>query len=415
MERVVLHSDANSFYASVECLYHPEIRNKHVAVSGDPQARHGIILTKNQLAKKYGVQTGEAIWQAKQKCPQLVCVKPDYPLYIRFSQKMQKIYESYSDRIEAFGLDESWIDLTNRGTTIRDGERIAHEIRMRVQEELGITVSVGVSYNKIFAKLGSDLKKPNAVSVISSNSFRDVVWPLPVGDLLYVGPRTQKKLAEVNIHTIGELANLDTRYLQSKFGKNGLMLKCFANGLDRSPVTKTDWRRPIASVGNSMTPPHDLNDMEDVRCLVYLLAESVAQRLRADGFRARCITVHARDVDLVTNSRQMTIKRPTNLTSEIAKTALALFDSRFAKGFPYRSMGISCSHLVTEAYPVQLDFLGNEEKRLAMERLEMTADDLKRRYGNQILRRAVILTDKSFAGLCPIDDNTVHPVAFYAG
>lgn len=180
MERVILHCDANSYYASVECLYTPSIRQKPVAVCGDAEARHGIILTKNQIAKQYGIQTGEAIWQAKQKCPDLVCVPPDYALYIRFSAKMRKIYEQYSNRVESFGLDEAWIDVSNPGVTLRDGERIAHEIRKRIKRELGITVSVGVSFNKIFAKLGSDLRKPDAITVLSPDTFREKVWPLPV-------------------------------------------------------------------------------------------------------------------------------------------------------------------------------------------------------------------------------------------
>ena len=219
MERVILHVDANSYYASVECLYNPDIRNKPVAVGGDVEARHGIILTKNQIAKKYGIKTGEAIWQAKQKCPGLVCVPPDFSLYIRFSKRMRRMFEEYSDRVESFGLDEAWIDLSNRGITITDGERIANEIRERVKKELGITVSVGASYNKIFAKLGSDMKKPDAVTVIRKEDFQEKTWGLPVEDLLYVGRATRRKLQDINILTIGALARADTDTLGYKLGK----------------------------------------------------------------------------------------------------------------------------------------------------------------------------------------------------
>ena len=215
MERVILHCDANAFYASVECLYTPSIRQSPVAVCGSVEERHGIVLTKNQIAKQFGVQTGEAIWQARKKCPDLICVPPDYALYIRFSRRMRRLYEEYSDRVESFGLDEAWIDLSNPGLTIRDGERIAHEIRLRVKRELGITVSVGVSFNKIFAKLGSDMKKPDAVTVIPPDSFRDVVWPLPVGDLLFVGPATRRKLADMNVRTIGDLARSGKKMQES--------------------------------------------------------------------------------------------------------------------------------------------------------------------------------------------------------
>ena len=233
MERVILHCDANAFYASVECLYTPSIRHRPVAVCGSVEERHGIVLTKNQIAKQFGVQTGEAIWQARQKCPDLICVPPDYGLYIRFSKRMRRIYEEYSDRVESFGLDEAWIDLSNPGLTIRDGERIAHEIRLRVKRELGITVSVGVSFNKIFAKLGSDMKKPDAVTVIPADSFREKVWPLPVGDLLFVGPATRRKLADMNVRTIGDLARFDAECLRGRLGKPGLVLKAYAAGLDR--------------------------------------------------------------------------------------------------------------------------------------------------------------------------------------
>ena len=415
MERVILHCDANAFYASVECLYTPSIRQSPVAVCGSVEERHGIVLTKNQIAKQFGVQTGEAIWQARQKCPDLICVPPDYALYIRFSQRMRRVYEEYSDRVESFGLDEAWIDLTNPGLTIRDGERIAHEIRLRVKRELGITVSVGVSFNKVFAKLGSDMKKPDAVTVISQDSFRDMVWPLPVGDLLFVGPATRRKLADMNVHTIGDLARFDAECLRSRLGKPGLMLKAYAAGLDRSPVMRADLRRAIQSVGNSATPPHDLETPADARCLYYLLAESVAARLRQEGLRARCVSISARNTELVTRSCQQTLTRATSLTGEIAQAAMRLFDRRFALNFPYRSVGLSCSALTPDDAPVQLDFLGDEARRIKTERLESAIDGLRRRFGHQIVRRAVVLTDGQYAQINPKEEHTVHPVPFYAG
>ena len=415
MERVILHCDANAFYASVECLYTPSIRHSPVAVCGSVEERHGIVLTKNQIAKQFGVQTGEAIWQARQKCPDLICVPPDYALYIRFSQRMRRVYEEYSDRVESFGLDEAWIDLTNPGLTIRDGERIAHEIRLRVKRELGITVSVGVSFNKVFAKLGSDMKKPDAVTVISQDSFRDMVWPLPVGDLLFVGPATRRKLADMNVRTIGDLARFDAECLRSRLGKPGLMLNAYAAGLDRSPVMWADLRRAIQSVGNSATPPHDLETPADARCLYYLLAESVAARLRQEGLRARCVSISARNTELVTRSCQQMLPRATSLTGEIAQAAMRLFDGRFSDGFPYRSAGLSCSALTPDDAPAQLDFLGDEARRIKTERLESAIDRLRRRFGHQIVRRAVVLTDGQYAQINPKEEHTVHPVPFYAG
>ncbi len=415
MDRIILHCDANSFYASVECLYNPAIRHRPVAVSGDAQARHGIILAKNEIAKRYGVKTGEAIWQARQKCPELLCVPADFSLYVRFSRKMRRIFEQYSDRVESFGLDEVWIDLSQPGLCWDEGVRMAHALRRRVREELGITISVGVSFNKVFAKLGSDMKKPDAVTAIAPDRFRELVWPLPAGDLLFVGPSTRRKLAAINITTIGDLARFDPALLQSRLGKNALTLSAFANGEDRSPVMPSDQRMAIQSIGNSTTPPHDLTCEEDARCLYTLLAESVAARLRAEGLRARCVSISARTAQLSTASCQCMLKEPTNLTDEIAQAALGLFAGRFGGHFPYRSVGLSCSHLSPDNAPIQLDFTGNEEKRMRLEQLERSIDGLRRRYGHQIVQRGVVLCDRDFAQINPVENHTIHPVPFYAG
>lgn len=415
MSRVILHCDANSYYASVECLYRPEIRDKPVAVGGSVEARHGIILTKNALAKARGVKTGEAIWQAREKCPDLVCVPPDFPLYVRFSGKMRRIYEQYSNRVEAFGLDESWIDLTNAGFTFADGVRIAEEIRCRVREELGITVSVGVADNKILAKLGSDMKKPDAVTALSPEGFREQIWDLPVQELLFVGPSTRARLARLGVTTIGALARCDDSALRSLLGKNGPILKAYANGQDRTPVMPVDVRSCVKSVGNSTTPPHDLTTPEDARCIYYLLAESVAARLREGGFRARCVSVSARTTDLVTRSHQITLPRPTNLTDEIVRAALTLFEERFSHGFPYRSAGLSCSMLSPDDEPMQLDFMGDEQRRIHTEQLERSIDELRRRYGHQIIQRGVVLQDRAYARINPVEDHTAHPVPMYTG
>ena len=415
LDRVILHCDANSYYASVECLYTPEIREKPVAVGGSVEARHGIILTKNTIAKKYGIRTGEAIWQAKQKCPDLICVPPDFPLYVRFSGKMRRIYEQYSSRVEAFGLDESWIDLTGTGVTFGDGVRIAEEIRARIRNELGITVSIGVADNKILAKLGSDMKKPDAVTALPPDHFREKIWDLPVQELLYVGPSTARRLARLGITTIGGLARCDSAVLQGLLGKNGLLLKAYANGQDRTPVMPIDHRSCVKSVGNSTTPPHDLVHMEDARCIYYLLAESVAARLREGGFRARCVSISARTTTLITRSHQTMLPRSTNLTDEIARAAITLFKERFAHGFPYRSVGLSCSALSPDDTPVQLDFMGDETRRIHMERLERSIDDLRRRYGHQIVQRGVVLQDRGYAQINPVEDHTIHPVPMFTG
>ena len=413
MERVILHCDANSYYASVECLYTPQIREKPVAVGGDVAARHGIILTKNPLAKSFGVKTGEPIWQAKQKCPDLVCVPPDFPLYMRFSQRMRKLYESYSDRVEPFGLDEAWLDLSGRGMTLRDGARIADEIRQRVKNELGITITDGVSINKIFAKLGSDMKKPDAVTALYPENYARQVFPLSVGELLYVGPSTQRRLASIGVYTIGDLARCGEPLLTRLLSKNGTLLKTYASGDDASPVMPCTHTRAVQSVGNSTTPPRDLENAEDVRCLCYLLAESVCARLRDGGFRAQCVQFSLRDSRLVTRSAQTTLDRPSSLTDEISAAALSLFEKHFANGFPYRSIGLTCSHLSPDDMPVQLDFTGNEMRRLRQEELERSIDGLRRRFGHGVVTRGVVLSRRDM--LSPVEEHIAQPMRSYTG
>lgn len=410
--RTILHVDANSFYASCECLYRPSIREKPVAVCGDPEARHGIVLTKNQHAKKYGVQTGEAIWQAKQKCPSLVVVPPDYPLYLHMSRQMHEILGQYSDKVESFGLDESWVEISADDMDVRKGQLVADEIRHRIHRTLGITVSVGVADNKVMAKLGSDYKKPDATTVLLPDLYEQIVWPLPVSELLYVGPATTRKLARIGVCTIGQLANLDESILAYKFGKIGYMLKAFALGLDTSPVKPIEVSLPIKSVGNSTTPPHDIENMTDVKELVYLLAESVATRLRENNFKARCISVSARTTELVSSSCQTTLSQSTCLAKEIAETALRLFAQRYRFGFPFRSMGINCSQLSPLDAPVQVDMFGEDERRVKQEQLERSIDGLRSRFGHQVIRRGIVLSDLSYSEINPKEEHIIHPVGF---
>lgn len=280
MNRTILHVDLDAFYASVETLYNPSLRGKPVAVVGDQELRHGIVLAKSYEAKRFGVQTGDAIWQAKQKCKELNLVPAHFSEYLKFSRLSKEIFADYSDRCESFGLDESWIDLTGCTHLFGDGPQAAQEIRRRIKFELGITASVGVSFNKVFAKLGSDMNKPDGITVIPYDSFRETVWPLPVKDLLYVGKATTRKLQSYGIHTIGELAKTDRTFLEYRFGKIGGMLWTFANGLDTSPVSNIGAKSLIKSVGNSTTAPRDLITDQDVRITLYALCESVAERLR---------------------------------------------------------------------------------------------------------------------------------------
>ena len=415
MQRVILHVDANSFYASVECAENPALKSHPVAVCGDPEARHGIVLTKNQQAKLFGVKTGEAIWQAKQKCPGLVVVPPDYPKYVAYSRAMRRIYESYTDCVEAFGLDENWLDLTEPDMDIRIGTQIAHEIRQRVKRELGITVSVGVSFNKVFAKLGSDYRKPDAVTVISEENFRTLVWPLPVSDLIYVGPHTAKKLIGIGILTIGRLASADREMLAEKLGMNGVMLKAFAMGLDNSRVMRSDEREVIKSVGNSATPPHDIVTPHQAKCMIYLLSESVAARLRENGFKAKCVSVTVRNTLLEVEGCQTTLRSASHLSGEIAEAACGMFFENFEKNLPLRSMGVACSQLSPADAPEQIDIFGESEERRRCEKLERALDGLRARFGHQVVRRGIVMFDSAFSKINPKEEQTIHPVAFLNG
>lgn len=320
--RTILHSDMNNCYASIELLHHPELRGRPLAVGGDPEARHGIVLAKDQLAKKAGVKTGMALWQARQVCPNIIFVPPHMDLYLRFSRLAHEIYSDYTDQQEAFGVDESWLDVTGSASCKGDGELIAKEISDRIKFELGITVSIGVSWNKIFAKFGSDYKKPDAITVISKENYRDIIWPQPVEDLLYVGSATKRKLNGYGITTIGQLAQTDPELLHRWLGKMGYVLYMFANGEDRTPVSHENYSAPIKSIGNSTTTPRDLVNEDDVRVIAYVLAESVAARLRENNFKCKTVEISVRDNELYSFTRQMKIKQPTDLTGEIAETAV---------------------------------------------------------------------------------------------
>ena len=298
MNRTILHSDCNCFYVSVELLHHLELRGKPVAVGGDPEARHGIVLTADYMAKRYGVKTGMALWQAKQVCPDITFLPPRMDLYLRFSRMAQEIYADYTDKREPYGIDESWLDVTDSATLKGDGFHIAQEISSRMKKELGITVSVGVSFNKIFAKLGSDYKKPDAITTMYEDEFQRKAWCLPVSDLLYVGNATNKKLYSMGIRTIGDLAKSDETLLVRKLGKMGSILWAFANGYDESPVKLENTSAPVKSVGNSTTTPRDMETDEDVKIVLYILAESVAARLRENGFRCRTVEISVRDKEL---------------------------------------------------------------------------------------------------------------------
>ena len=404
--RTVLHSDLNNFYASVECVYDPKLRKVPIAVCGDPEARHGIVLAKNDLAKAAGVKTGEAIWQARQKCPKLLTLPPDFKKYMRFAKMMRSIYAEYTDYIEPFGLDEAWLDVTG---CRRSGEEIAGELRQRAREELGLTLSVGVSFNKIFAKLGSDMKKPDATTVITPENYREKVWPLPVEELLFVGPATKRKLRMRGIHTIGDLANSDVKLLRGALGKNGEMIWNFARGNDCSPVLSEGEAAMVKSVGNSTTAPRDLENDRDVYLVLLVLCESVAERLREQDLRGNVVSVSVRDCELNTRSFQRRIAQPTALAGEIAGYARELFRERWYWERPIRSLGVCVSGLESLSDGVQLSMFDDNVRRY---HLEEAVGDLRRRFGHGIISRACLLADQRINGINPREDHVIHPVGW---
>lgn len=362
-ERTILHSDINCCYAAIEHLHHPELSGKPVAVGGNPEERHGIILTADYIAKRFGVKNGMPLWQAKQVCPQLTILPPRMDLYLRFSRMAHEIYAEYTDLQEPYGIDESWLDVTDSVSLKGDGYKIANEISRKMKKELGITVSIGVSFNKIFAKLGSDYKKPDAITTMYKDEYKQKAWSLPAKDLLYVGRSTEKKLARIGIHTIGELAQTEETVLVSQFGKVGSMLWAFANGYDQSPVRRENVQAPIKSIGNGTTTPRDLENAEDVKIVLYILAESVATRLRENGFSCKVVEISIRNNELYSFTRQHKLSRATNITSEIAEEAFRLFQANYDWRVPVRSVSVRASDLVADGYYEQLDLFTNVEQR----------------------------------------------------
>ncbi len=382
----------------MECHLDPKLKGHPVAVTGDPEKRHGIVLAKNYEAKKFDIQTGEALWQAKQKCPNLICVPPHYDEYEKFSQAAKAIYAHYTDRVESYGMDECWLDVTESRRLFGDGKKIADEIRERIKKELGVTVSIGVSFNKIFAKLGSDMKKPDATTVIDKLNFRDQIWHLPVGELLYVGRSSREKLENLGITTIGRLARTPLETMRYFMGKNGEMLWTFANGLDMSPVAKINEETLIKSVSCGNTSHRDLICDDDIRCALLPLCTKVSSRLRGYGFFCRTVKLYVRDFELSSYERQKKLPVPSRTASEIFKAAHELFLANHSSGKPVRSLSVQASDLVyTEEIQLSLD--PEIMKMQRREFLEAACDRLDARYGKGTVFRGVYLADPEIAGL----------------
>ncbi|MBO5716405.1 MAG: DNA polymerase IV [Clostridia bacterium] len=406
-DRAILHSDANGFYASVEMVLNPELRGKAVAVCGSIKERHGIVLAKSELAKKAGIKTGMVAWQARQLCPELIVVPPHYDYYVKFSKMIQKIYARYTDEIEPFGMDECWLDVTR--SPMKPME-IAECIRREVREELALTVSIGVSFNKVFAKLASDMKKPDAITEITRENFKEKVWPLPCSDMIYCGRATTNKLESIGVQTIGQLANLNPDVLKHKLGKNGVMLWQFANGLDTSRVAHESYSAPAKSVGHGITCTEDLNTLDEAQKIIYALSQDIGAKLRQMGLRAKGVHLSVRDNELHTVGWQTLLKTPTQDELDIANEAFAILLSNYRWEKNVRSLTVTAINLEKVEEPIQLslfDTPANEKREI----LTRTIDEIHELYGKHSLVPALILDEKKMPrGVC---DELVMPGWMY--
>lgn len=397
MDRVILHCDINSFFASVELLEHPELKGLPVAVSGSPDSRHGIVLAKNQEAKSYGIRTAETIWQARRKCPDLVLLPPHHDKYREFNRRINRIFLDYTDMVEPFSIDESWLDVTGSRRLFGSGKEIADTIRARIRNELGITLSAGVSYNKIFAKMGSEYKKPDATTVITRENYRDLLWPLPVSELFFVGWATAEKLQDSGISTIGDLAEADPAMLSSLLGRQGPILRTYARGEDDSPVSLFEEKKKIKSVGNGLTFRRDLTSREDELTALISLSDTVASRLRSYQLKALGVKIDIKDPELKTISRQKPLDRPTYLAEDIRRAAMAILEECWPEGKPVRLLTVTAIRLVPEDVPEQISFFdapgaaGDSTGKKGNESLEKTMDRIRSRFGESSITYGQIL------------------------
>lgn len=399
--RTILHCDLNNFYASVEIRDNPALAEFPIAVCGSVEDRAGIVLAKNMKAKAFGVKTAEAIWEAKRKCPQLVTVPPRFERYMEFSKAAYDIYARYTDEIEPFGIDEVWLDVTGSKRLFGDGVTIAGRLREEMRKELGLTISVGVSFNKVFAKLGSDMKKPDATTQIPPESWRDIVWPLPASDLLYVGRSTAHKLERKGVHTIGDIAATHAYLLKDWLGVHGTMLWHYANGMDTTPVHHMGWQRAIKSIGNSTTTVRDLHTNDEVHRVMLQLACSVSRRLRAEALEANVVQISVRDNMLMTQEYQCPLEQPTRSYRALTEVAMRLFRTNYKWRLPVRSVGIRAMKLMEDNAPKQFSLVHDIHKQERQERLERAVDRLGERYGLGTVRPAELFGKP----LTPNDDH----------
>ncbi len=388
----ILHIDMNKFYASVEQMLNPELKGKPVAVCGSTEERHGIVLTASAEAKAKGVQTGMANWEARQCCPNLIAVPPQYEQYCKYSKLARSIYRRYSNRVEPYGMDECWVDISPLCQDFQEAEKIANEIRLTIKEELGLTVSVGVSFNKVFAKLGSDMKKPDAVTLLSPENWKKRVWPLPASDLLYVGPSTARKLYNRGVQTIGDLANYPYESTRKLLGKNGIALWRYANGMDRSPVMEVSYERGVKSVSHGITCRKDLETPEQVWKVILELSQDVGHQLRGYGLSATGVRIYLRESDIHLGFvKQCRLGFPSQSPLEIAQAARIMFLEGYAWQNPVRAVCVSTFDLVPRDSALQLSLFVDEAKRQQRERLDDCIDEIRGRFGKHAIISASLM------------------------
>ncbi len=407
-QRAILHSDLNGFYASVETMLDPTLKGKPVAVCGSTDTRHGIVLARSELAKQAGVKTGMVNWQARRLCPDLTMVPPQYDQYLKYSKLTQNIYRKFTDQVEPYGIDECWLDVTASQEILGAPFTIAESLRKRVREELGLTVSVGVSFNKIFAKLGSDLKKPDATTVIGPDDFKQIVWPLPVSNLLFVGPSTARKLARCGITTIGKLANAPKDFLTRLLGKNGGMLWTYANGLDRSQVMKFSYRSPIKSISQGTTCTTDLYNLDEVWKVILFLSQDVGHRLFMNEKRAQGVQISVKDNNLFTQQFQMQLPTCSQSAMEIARCARKLFENNYQWKHPVRAISVRAINLQSSDIPQQALLFNPDnpdEDPLLQEKLHHTIEEIRSRFGKRAIFSASLL------GETKVKPNSAHKKA----
>ncbi len=403
MGRSILHVDINNFYASVEIRDDPSLAPYPVAVCGDREARHGIILAKNYHAKAYGVRTAEPIGEALIKCPQLVLVPCHFEKYEQITIESRALLSTYGDRVEPFGMDEAWLDISAYAKTAGAAMEIADEIRVKYKKHFGLTASVGVSFNKCFAKLGSDLKKPDATSVITPQNFKAVVWPLPVEDLLFVGPKTKARLNARGIYTIGDFAHADEARVRCWLGKTGVELMHSANGLEHSAVAKIGAAPPMKSIGNSFTPPRDVKTNEEALALLQSLGESVACRMRKHGVLGTTVVLSVRDTSLVTFERQAALEYASCISRELRDKAFQLLKQSYNWAKPIRSLGLRCTGLIPDMMPYQTCLFENAPMRDKHLTVEKAVDSIRRRYGKTSILQGRVFSQQSFEGALHTD------------